>query len=197
MAAGLGACKTLFDRRMAELILAGREQSSPIDWQELSQRYHQTSNDLHNIMILINEASKVDNAYAQMLHDCLSRYLASRYELAKRSRFVVEIGSLEAPQLILAGCIELLAEEKTLFEHTFGGSEDLQRHYQYFGEQLIKVIGAKLKGYIDAISPEDRSSFSTWLAGQRKSCWKPDLLPPFALELLSQAAINEPSSENL
>lgn len=177
----LSAVKTLYDRRMAELILAGKEQASPVDHRELSERYGLVAGELRPLLVAVKAAGPLDGSYGQLLHDMLSRYLGSRYELSKRSRTLLEPGTVEAPQKLLASAIELLTDERDLFDAFFGLSPDLQRHYDYFCEQVLLGVVERLRLLVDAT---DARAIRAWIGGQRGSVWRGTLLPPFGDRLL-------------
>lgn len=161
-----GGVKTLFDRSMTELNLICREQDSPVNHRELLERYEATAQRLRPLLNLLQKAITIDNQLAHTLHDCMSKFLATRYNLAKRSRqaaTVEEAISEEAAQRLLEGAFEMLGEEARLFRVFFGEDPVHQRHLDYFCEQALLPVSERLRAIIDSQSPERLKQYTQWL----------------------------------
>lgn len=161
-----GAVKTLFDRRMTELNMICREQDSPVNHTELLERYEATGKQLRPLLVLLEKAIAADNQLAHTRHDCMSKFLATRYNLAKRSRqagTVEEAISQDQAKGVMEGAFEMLQEERRLFREYFGQDPAHQRHLDYFGEQALVPISERLRSAIDKKSPEELQAFTQWL----------------------------------
>jgi hypothetical protein len=105
----------------------------------------------------------LDNYLFQVLHDCMSKFLATRFNLAKRRRQSTAVEEGIGAKRTLLGAIALLQDEGVLFEQYFGKSPAHQRHYNYFCEQALIPIIEQLKAQIDAVPESDLGGFIVYL----------------------------------
>ncbi len=152
--AAFSGFKTMFDRKMTELNLLCREQDSPIDSSIVNSRYEEEGMKLKPLLSLLQDSVGLDANLAQMLHDCLSKYLATRYNLAKRSRNL----SISNPESVLQDAFNSFDFESDLMKQFFGETLSHQRHLEYFCDQLLLVLQERIKTYLSALPDEARSN---------------------------------------
>jgi len=161
-----GAFKTLFDRRMTELNLLCREQDSSIDYAGLLEMYKNIAVTVRPLLESLENAMVLDNQLAHLLHECMSKFLAARFNLAKRGRrpsTVEETFDTNDAKHVFMASIEMLHEEQELFRLYFGCNPMHQRHFEYFCEQVLIPLLQSLRQLIDAQTEGQKVEFKSWL----------------------------------
>lgn len=155
------AIKTAFNRHLTELNVYCREQDSPIQLEDLNQRYYSVSSIMVVLISILSDAVTIDNNFAQILHECMSKYLATRFNLSKRSMFPATIEEMSA-------CVDIafnwLETEQAMFSAFFGDIKTHERHYIYFCEQALESVTERLELMLKNIEEEQVSSIRSSLA---------------------------------
>lgn len=166
VATTISKLKSTFDQNHAAI---QQEQKIISDQTETDQKWKAFVADNRYIVKLIKETSHMIEGYGQTFHDCLSRYLASRFELVvKRFRpfpgATPPPSSLEQASEKFKSALDMLQQDVFLFDELFQTTPDVQRHLDYYLQQALIPLGEGLNFVNDGLSLEERNCLKEHLA---------------------------------